>query len=59
MAVIQTNKWTCDVCQATEQVEIETSAYSDPVVTPPTGWDYDERGDDLCPKCLADKKAKA
>jgi len=59
MPVIQTNTWTCEVCGAIEVDSRETSMYSDPVVCPPGGrdWDHVEAAPGdwrlACPDCVA------
>lgn len=60
MAVYQINIWVCESegCNNVETTSQETDAYSDPVVVPPSGWDYIEQPDKIpderlaCPFCL-------
>lgn len=51
MSVTITWVWTCDHCGARAEVTRETSAWSDPVVTPPDGWQSPDEGADICPDC--------
>ena len=58
MPIYQTNLWICELCGHTEATVEETCPYSDPVVVPPGGveWDYIGTGADeklACPKCVA------
>lgn len=61
MSVYQTNVWVCEVCGFVESTSEETSPYSDPVVLPPRGveWEYLKKdGKELlaCPACQATNK---
>lgn len=56
MPVYQNNLWICEVCGRCESTVYETSPYSDPVVAPPNGeeWEYViSDGKELlaCPSC--------
>ncbi len=49
MSVFQINLWVCEKCGESETTHEETSAWSDPVVQPPEGWDGYK---DYCPACV-------
>ena len=56
MPVYQTNLWVCEICGDTQSTSEETEPYSDPVVRPPDGieWEYVAKdGKELlaCPPC--------
>jgi hypothetical protein len=63
MSVTAIHLWTCDLCGLRNSRAESTSAYSDPVITPPTGWvsDLDVPPEfrriqnmdvcDACPEC--------
>jgi ribosomal protein L37AE/L43A len=56
MPIFQTNVWVCEICNKCESTSEEVGPYSDPVVIPPNGieWEYIKRnGKELlaCPKC--------
>jgi ribosomal protein L37AE/L43A len=57
MAIYQTNIWICEVCGKQSVTVEEVSPYSDPVVAPPKGeeWEYvGEFPNELlaCPECV-------
>jgi len=67
MPVIQVNIWICEVCGDVQTTKEKTDPYSDPVVTPPNGeeWNYvgeytGSVGDEklACPACLKAEKDK-
>jgi hypothetical protein len=57
--VIQVNIWHCEICYKIETTTEETSAYSDPVVTPIEGWDLvviDGKEFEACKSCVENYK---
>lgn len=51
--IIQTNLFICEVCGATESHSEQTSPYSDPIVQPPKGWNYDANDRWVCAVCYS------
>jgi hypothetical protein len=60
MPIYQTNIWVCEVCNSIQTTTEEVSPYSDPVVTPLDGveWDYIKSPEKLaCPGCVRNHKS--
>lgn len=51
--IIQTNIYTCDICQKMETETDKVAPYSDPLVSMPKGWELVEgfEFDIICEKC--------
>lgn len=45
--------WTCGRCASIMREEMVSSAYEDPLLVPPEGWDYGkDQNTFLCADCL-------
>ena len=62
MSCVQTNTWICERCGVVHTQARVVSPYSDPVVNPPTGWDYSSKKGEgqlfLCAVCIKKEEKK-